>query len=93
MIQRNKDSAPLRYLVKTLTNIWVTKMDLFIEQTSVIINLVNEEPVTGELFVSRSQLCYRKLWIFIYVPSRGTCLIVSVGSYVVLAHFQQKSVI
>ena len=25
LIQRNKDNAPMRYLVKTLTNIWVTK--------------------------------------------------------------------
>ena len=51
----------MRYFVKTLTNIWVTKKDVFIDHTSVIINLGNEERVTGELFVSRNQLRCRKL--------------------------------
>ena len=61
LIHRNKDNAPTRYIVKTVTNNWVKQKHVFIDQTSVIINPVNEGPVTGELFVTRCQLCHRNL--------------------------------
>jgi hypothetical protein len=51
LIQRNTDIAPMQYFVKTLTDIWVTK-----KHTSIIINPVNEESVTGELFVTKKSV-------------------------------------
>jgi len=39
---------------------WALFGNVLIDQTSVIINTVHEEAVNGELFASRSQLCYRK---------------------------------
>lgn len=56
LIHRNTDNALMRYFVKTLTNIWVTKKHVFIDQASVIRNPVNEEPVTGELFVIKKSV-------------------------------------